>query len=120
MPDKATAAFIKRNCANYDKDGKCLLDLTESGRLCPFMHDVPYRCKYGRESVLPADPDLSLKYEASIGQAATAGKACADCGEPFEPKSNRQERCSSCGAHHRRKKKRGYNREYQLRKYRNN
>jgi predicted nucleic acid-binding Zn ribbon protein len=116
-PDKSTAAFIKRNCANYAGDGHCLLETTQGNRLCPFIHDIPIVCNYGLNSVLAGDPALLAKYKLAAGDA-NDGKACVDCSRSFNAKSNRQERCGECAAKHRKRKRSEYNLNYQIRKHR--
>lgn len=117
-PSKAIAAYIKDNCANYDRDGMCLLNTTEDSRLCPFIYDLHIVCKYGKESVLAGAPDIYAEYKAQAGETEL-GKVCADCGRSFDIKSNRQTRCTDCGVLHRKRKRQQYNVDYQIRKQKN-
>ena len=108
--------FITANCANYDRDGKCLLETSESGlRLCPMFYEIDQSCKYAEQSVLPGSPSLLVAYQARKGKELTSS-FCEICCEPFERKSNRQKYCDSCSVEVRRKKKRSYNANYRTNK----
>ena len=78
-------------CANCD-EGNCLLLDDGEPCICPQSISHSLWCRYFLTAVLPAHRDLYFKL---CGHGSE--KRCEICGQPFYPKSNRGQYCSSCG-----------------------
>ena len=93
--------LIRRLCANYD-GGNCLLLDDGDTHPCPQCISFWLLCRYFREAVLPAEPEL----EAELYRVPV--RTCTNCGRIFRPRSNRQKYCCECAALiHRRQKTAG-------------
>jgi predicted nucleic acid-binding Zn ribbon protein len=87
-------------CANYDYEYGCL----PLGCPCVMLNKcwTGAYCRYFREAVLPADPNL----EAAVSGRTMKKRSCAVCGTPF-PMNGRKAYCSTaCAEKAHRKQKR--------------
>lgn len=105
--------LIENECATYGGFGNCLLDC-----VCPFFRDdveLP-RCIYFENSVLPADEELKARYWNAFGYSEWGDgpgvKLCESCRRQFQPRSNRQKYCKSCGEEVRRRQRNKQSRRY--------
>ena len=84
---RRVGALIKKSCCNY-AGGQCIvLDCP-----CPQLITRSLICKWFIQAVLPTDAALHTELSGSRGRA----KACAVCGRPFFPRSNRAKYCENC------------------------
>ncbi|OMC80924.1 hypothetical protein BK130_16510 [Viridibacillus sp. FSL H8-0123] len=101
--------YIETTCANHAGNGHCLLETTCGGStICPFFHDVGFRCKYAEQSVLPGNTEVQAIYMQSKGQASVNTSNCKRCNSSYQRKSNRQKYCSDCSSANRRRQTRKY------------
>lgn len=106
-------AFIAARCANYDTDGLCHLETSESGlRLCPIFHNIGKKCKYAEKAVIPGDAHIEALYYAGKKEAVKNADTCGDCQQPYFKKSNSQKRCKSCADRRRKNKRIIYDADY--------
>lgn len=89
-------------CCNF-YDGECIADDVPCHVVnmnFPTIREGAISCDYFLDSVLGLDPDLHTAVWKEIlrdeSDAGAARKACAYCGKPFYPASNRQKVCRSC------------------------
>lgn len=103
---------VTNQCANYDRDGQCLLD-----RPCPYFNDDDEnlsRCSYFENCVLPGDDSLKTRYWSAFGLAIwnENAKVCQRCEQPFQPDRPKQRLCSDCRDIQRRERQRERARRY--------
>lgn len=103
--------YVKSHCANYDRDGLCLLQTSESGvRLCPIFYEIGKKCNYATTSVLPGDAQIEALY--NVGKTgAVGGNHCERCNESFQRTSNRQKFCPKCAEEVRKNRRIAYDAE---------
>lgn len=99
--------YIEKYCANYDENGRCLLQTFESGsHVCPLFFGMPLKCKYAETSVLPGDEQINALYMLNKQGTKTVLHSCERCKKPYKRKSNRQKYCPSCQTDQARKRSR--------------
>jgi len=115
---------VTEQCANYDKEGLCLLETGAGGcRRCPFFNgqkgDKLPRCLYYENAVLPDDEKLKARYWQSFGLAYWGDKregtlkACKRCENPFDPgESPKRQYCDECREQQRKEKRNKRMRDY--------
>lgn len=73
--------LVEQRCANYDKNGHCLLQTFECSTVCPVYYGLSAKCCYFEKSVCPS---------------TKIGAVCERCKNTFERRSNRQKYCTDC------------------------
>ncbi|MDW0110450.1 cysteine-rich VLP protein [Sporosarcina aquimarina] len=113
MINREVSSYVKKNCANYDRDGLCHFETDSTGgRLCPLIYDLGKKCKYAEQAVIPGDSTIEAIYNA--GKVGATADMCERCRSPFERTNNRQKYCERCAAIVRAEKEARRKREYRL------
>lgn len=73
--------IVEQQCANYDRNGHCLLETFEGSTICPVYYGLGARCKY---------------FDSCVSPSESMGVKCERCNQPYERRSNRQKYCSNC------------------------
>jgi hypothetical protein len=87
--------YVEKSCANYDSDGKCLLETSTGDRTCFYFQDGFKRCPYAESCVIPADPDLEIRYMAALNSDQDGTAFCSRCKSRFN-KRGRAIYCEKC------------------------
>lgn len=105
-------AYIKSNCASYDRGGLCHIETDSSGnRLCPLIYELGKTCNYAETSVIPGDPVIEALYNAGKEGASSKVDTCERCKTPIIRTSNRQKYCKPCADSVRKNKRVQYDAE---------
>ncbi|WP_064202819.1 hypothetical protein [Brevibacillus brevis] len=121
--------LVRSTCASFSPDSNghsncCYLSSNTIPQCVFYRDDGQYpeqlkagkvRCQYFETHVLPVDPAMELAYwgKHPDGEQGQAIGRCANCGNSFTKRSNRQEFCLNC----REQQTRKVNRERQRKKY---
>lgn len=89
---RQAAKMIQKYCCNCEK-GNCILLDDGDEHTCPQRISYTIGCRWFRNAVLPAFPEL----EADIFKDITL-RRCVKCGARFVPGSNRNKYCPACAA----------------------
>ncbi|MCD8225407.1 MAG: cysteine-rich VLP domain-containing protein [Clostridiales bacterium] len=97
---RQAAKMIQKYCCNCEK-GNCILLDDGDEHTCPQRISYSVGCRWFRNAVLPAFPEL----EAEIFKDITL-RWCVKCGAGFVSGSNRNKYCPACAAAVRREQNR--------------
>ena len=113
--------LVTNRCANHDKNGKCLLEVSEDDngepcRDCPLFSEDDKRCLYFETAVLPEEPKLERRYWEERGVVYENLSKCEQCGDLYKRRSNAQKYCDDCSEFNRKLRRSRQNRKYYRRR----